>query len=209
MSLLSMLIMSANAHAEPATRPSLPQRGETPENTVLGTFHEVQDRVVYQGVGDVPLPTVSPVIAVMVDNVRIKRMVQVLPSADNELRAAFERPRAVQVIEASPGTMPPKNIIALIGDSQEDPVAYVTSPRPMVQSLIVSTPDTDVEVVDIPVNSQEYLLLPDEDTVLGVLVPGQQDSVKALMQVIDPVEMSALLELHQIEPGIGWPWLND
>ena len=209
MSLLSMLIMSANSHAGPATRPSLPDRDDAPERTVLGTFHEVQDQIVYQGIGDVPLPTISPVIAVMVESVRLKRMMEVLPAADNELRVAFERPQAVQVIEASPGTMPPKNIIALIGDSEEDPIAYVTSPRPMVQSLIVSTPDTDVELVDIPHSSMGYPLIPDEDTVLGVLIGGPQDSVRALMKVIDPVEMSALLELHQIEPGIGWPLMND
>jgi hypothetical protein len=57
----------------------------------------------------------------MVESVQLKRMMEVLPDADNELRVA---------IEASPGTMPPQNIIAPIGDSEEDRIALM-SPVPV------------------------------------------------------------------------------
>ena len=209
MSLLSMLIMSATSHAEPIIRPVIPGIDGQIESTVIGTFYEVQDEIIYLGAGDNPLPTISPVIAVMLENVRFKRVVQVMPAAENELRMIYERPMAVQIIEADEVGEPPKNIIAIIGDSKEDPIAYVTSPRPGVRGLILSTPDTDVEVVDVPPPSVDPLLIPDEDTVLGILIPGKQGSMKALMQVLDPVETSALLELHQIGRDTGWPRLQD
>jgi hypothetical protein len=209
MSLLSILFMSATSHAEPIIRPVIPGRDGQLESTVVGTFYELQGEIVYRGVGDSPFATPPEVVALMVDNVRVKRMIQVMPSAENELRMIYERPRAVQVIEADEALEPPKNIIAIIGQTIDAPIAYVTSPRPGVRGLVLSTPDTDVEVLDVPPPGAEPQLIPDEDTVLGILVPGPQGALNALMQVLDPVEMTALLELHQIGQDTGWPRLQD
>jgi hypothetical protein len=209
MSLLSMLVMSATSHAEPMIRPVIPGRDGQIESAIVGTFYELQGEIVYRGIGDSPFATPPEVVAVMVDNVRVKRVVQVVPSAENELRMIYERPRAVQVIAADEAVEPPKDIIAIIGQSKDDPIAYVTSPRSGVRGLVLSTPDTDVEVLDVPPPGAEPQLIPDEDTVLGILVPGQQGSLNAFMQVLDPVEMTALLELHQIGQDTGWPRLQD
>ena len=61
----------------------------------------------------------------------------------------------------------------------------------MAQSLIVSTLDANVGLVDPDARSAVYPIIVDEETILVVLIEGPLDSVRALPRVIDPVEMPA------------------
>ena len=154
------------------------------------------------------LPPHTEQVAVLSRSGMMGRVVRVLPGSHNELALVAQRPEAFDLFLPDAEDEPVQGVVGVIDDVDGQPLAFVTSQRTDVVGIVVDAEDEGLAVVEREGGSNGPIELAEGDSVIGIVTMNPRGGKNVLMDHVNPLEVQALLEMHQVEDFEWLPGLN-